>query len=172
MHKQNNSFEIFKHMGRLCVIDKCTQLPDTFPNGYHNGYIEVEKPEVYIDFASKDLSSHDIDDYIKTPLELTFEGYLHWIDDKRVIGKYFVGFDTAHCYNEGHNETTTKEAVKKSIECLCKLFGDYQKFKVKFVSNEFNCKGCGAKLELKDWQKKDIKCEYCGGFNFIHEPEW
>jgi hypothetical protein len=64
---------------------------------YHNGYVECEQGTEFDNMCV----------YICGE-EITFHGELSGLPD----GKYYIGFDTCHYYNDQHPETKTAEHVK------------------------------------------------------------
>jgi hypothetical protein len=107
--------EVFTHKKRLCVVllmrwqeNWARTLWDGAIGGqdYCNGYVQVlekNKGKHYDDFADK----------IKTD-ELTFSGDLDNIEQQQVPkGTWFLGFDSAHAWNDMQPESKTFESVKQ-----------------------------------------------------------
>jgi len=109
----------FKHKGILCVIVKIDrsdiaklsiikkQGKIKMSDFFHNGYVNIKQNFDY----------EDIVEYINS-VELTYSGKLNRLD-KSLKDMWFIGFDTAHYWNEQNPETQTKEAVKQKTIELC-----------------------------------------------------
>lgn len=109
----------FKHKGILCVVVKIdrSSIPKLtvikkkhkikMSDVFHNGYVKV----------SRQLDYQDIVKHIDS-VELTYSGGLDYVD-KSLKGMWFIGFDTAHYWNEENPKTQTAKAVKEETIKLC-----------------------------------------------------
>ncbi|MFP4006367.1 MAG: hypothetical protein ACLFUR_06650 [Candidatus Hadarchaeia archaeon] len=93
--------DIFKHRNRTCVV---VRVNIGSVDVFHNGYVSVRdgNKETWYDYFQ---------DRIET-CELTFSDYLDQYDefDKE---KWFLGFDTAHSWNDRNSESKAFSAVRE-----------------------------------------------------------
>ena len=98
-----NIKEVFKHRGRTCVVIEMSLMG---VGSYHNGYVSVAP-------RNKRKSYNDFIERIETD-ELTFSGNMNYVEDKRIPkDKFFLGFDSAHYWNDEKPESKTFKSVKK-----------------------------------------------------------
>ena len=80
----------------------------------HNGYVEIKEHKHYDELIGQ----------VNTD-ELTFSGDLEHLGEKKLKGKWFVGFDSAHSHNLDNPISQTFDSVKeitiKLAEELIKL---------------------------------------------------
>lgn len=107
--------DVFTHKKRLCVVIELAWQPNyarTLWEGniggqdYCNGYVQV---------STKNIGKHydDFADRIKTD-ELTFSGTLEYLKDQRIPDStYFLGFDSAHAWNDAQPESKSCASVKE-----------------------------------------------------------
>lgn len=75
-----------------------------------NGYVELKKKEVKEDYDHYDIESD----------EITYQGKLEFKDLKVSDGETYIGFDSAHSWNDEKPESKTAEYV----ENICKKIVD------------------------------------------------
>jgi hypothetical protein len=97
--------EIFMHKNRLCMVMEM-RWESISIGTYCNGYVQMLP-------SSKDLLYGKLTDRIKSG-EITFGGTFPWLPNIK-----FLGFDTAHIWNDEHPETKTFENVKERTILLC-----------------------------------------------------
>lgn len=139
--KQNKTNEVeangtkkvkdFKHKGRRCVVIEIDRggnanLAREFLEGpgssafkpYCNGYVQLKEDEFKDHYNDYDISSE----------ELTYQGDLKFKGLDASDGEIYVGFDTAHAWNEQQPESKTAEAV---AEVCKKIVNEFEKAKTK-----------------------------------------
>jgi len=110
--------KIFTYRQRLCVVveinskvlsEGFTGLP--IDESYHNGYATVQQ-------SSRVLTQNDLCRMIVTD-EITFFGKLSHIENPKIPkDEVFVGFDTAHAWNDQKPESKTFKAVFEKTKKL------------------------------------------------------
>ena len=112
--------ETFKHRSRICVVvrvdwDKkvreVSQHP-LFNQPFHNGYVSVAPRHHGCDY----------DDYMSkiSTNALTFSGELDEpFKEDILVGKWFLGFNSAHFWTEGKPESKTFDSVRARTILLC-----------------------------------------------------
>ena len=110
----------FKYGGRRCVVIEIDRsnlmkdLPDSLRNTfkpYCNGYIELKKDEI----------KESYDDYAITSDELTYQGKLEFPKGLNASdGKFYIGFDSAHSWNDNEPKSKTKEYVANTCRKIVK----------------------------------------------------
>ena len=103
---------VFDYKGRTCVV---IGIWLNFIGNYHCGYVEVlpkNKGKKYEEGKFDKITAE----------EITYSGSLDHINSPELLGikgKYFVGFDTAHYWNDLHPETKTFKSVFGRTKKLC-----------------------------------------------------
>lgn len=116
----------FRYKGRRCVvIEMFLDLPKIHFNGgvhyrginpYCNGYVEVKDKEAVVN----ELTKKNNNGYLEmiNSAEITYEGDLSNLDLSD--GCFYIGFDSAHAWNDAKPESKTAEYV----EGTCKKIVD------------------------------------------------
>lgn len=100
-------------MGRRCIVVKIKRI---LTSEYHNGYIRVSEEEY-----KKIVEEHDYD----LPEEVTYHGDLRHIS--RQDGYKYIGFDSAHYYNQENPDTQTEEYVMERCRKIVEKLGALSK---------------------------------------------
>ena len=107
----------FKYKGRRCVIieiDRSNTAPKGFENSigfkpYCNGYVELKKSEILENY----------DDYPIKCEEITYQGNLKFPKGLDASdGKQYIGFDSAHSWNDEEPESKTVVYIEKTCKKL------------------------------------------------------
>ena len=106
--------EMFDYKERTCVIVEVDYninlfltMADGNPGEYHNGYASVKEENHGSDY---DEFSHKI-----SVDELTYSGSLEEFPEVSK-GLWFIGFDSAHYWNNKDPESKTLKSVKKRLK--------------------------------------------------------
>lgn len=112
-----NLVEKFEYKGYTCLIIRNANLLDV----YCNGYIKVADSKEEVEQKIKEeepMKGADItyERFLKDidAEELTYSGTLSTIED--APEGYYLGFDSAHLWNEESPNSKTPEAVKKRLK--------------------------------------------------------
>lgn len=106
----------FRYKGRRCVVIKIDrsesmkELPKSMMGAfapYHNGYVELKKNEIKEDYDEYEIESD----------EITYEGSLEFPRDLDASdGKTYIGFDSAHYWNDEKPESKTANYVANTCK--------------------------------------------------------
>ena len=109
----NEIVEIFKYRGRTIVI---IRMGWSSSGVYHNGYVSCRPSSGMVDY-DKTYSKITAD-------EATYDGYLgkEWKTDSIRHDVYFLGFDSAHSWNNAanNNHYAVRERAKKFADDMIK----------------------------------------------------
>ena len=115
MEGEHKVVKDFKYGGRRCVVIKIdiSHLEKDLPKSlrerfkpYCNGYIELKKSEV----------KEDYDNYKITSDEITYQGELDFPSLNSSDGKMYLGFDSAHSWNDESPKSKTAEYVANTCK--------------------------------------------------------
>ena len=104
MSERNKIVEIFKYRRRTIVIIK---MGWSSSGVYHNGYVSCRPSSGMVDYE-KSYSKINAD-------EATYDGFLgkEWKSKEIPHDMYFLGFDSAHSWNDHRPESKTHSSVKE-----------------------------------------------------------
>jgi hypothetical protein len=109
--RESKVVDVFKHRGRTCVIVSIEWNPNILARtkcitNYHNGYVSVAPRHKGLDYV-------EVAKRIEAD-ELTYAGTLDTLDDDRISKTmWFLGFDSAHFWNDLKPKSKTFESVRK-----------------------------------------------------------
>jgi hypothetical protein len=111
------AMEIFKHKGRICVVIRMKGIENISREFWEGGVIsDSDYCNGYVQTLDKNYGKdyEEFENKIKTDM-LTYSGDLSGFFD----GIWFLGFDSAHVWNEKNPKTKTFEYVKEKTKKLC-----------------------------------------------------
>ena len=122
MTKQLYKLKIKKdvvYLGRRCIVIECDRSPmfkhcpelksslsKFLTEPWCNGYIELKENETNRDYDDFDIKSD----------ELTFKGKLNHIPELNGSKETFIGFDSAHLWNDDNPKSKTADYVAKTCK--------------------------------------------------------
>lgn len=92
------------YKGRRYVVIQIEGNP--YFSSYCNGYVELHEDEILKDYNNYDIKSD----------EITFHGELCELKGFDPKNMFFIGFDSAHFWNDENPESKTPEYVEKTCK--------------------------------------------------------